>query len=179
MFRLSDHKGTRPDWEKKSSQKPTGKYEKWYSLSQSCSKAAFHALFRWGLMLPVSIAEISFGSAGLWWVVWCGTALSLLTAHLSHFVSDSIHLHGPISSHVAGGWCDSMFIFVLKPRKYTNICSMPNRKAVFFYTLLKKCQAFIAHSHHLFWVNVYHALSHQLHIMRHSTRLSNTWLLWF
>lgn len=97
-------------------------------------EAAFHALFGWCVMLSVRASEISFGSVGLWWGVWCGTALSLLTAHLSHFVSDSIHLHGPISSHVAGGWCASMFIFVLKPRKYTNICSLPNRKAVCYYT---------------------------------------------
>lgn len=81
-------------------------------------------------MLPVRASEISFGSFGLWWAVWCGTSLSLLTAHLSHFVSDSIHLHGLISSHVAGGCRDSMFILVLKPHKYINICSMPNRRTV-------------------------------------------------
>lgn len=123
-------------------------------------EAAFHAPFRRCVTPSVKASKIFF-----FWLcrgcdggAWCGTTLSLLTAHLSHFVSDSIHLHGPISSHVAGGCRASVFIFfflfVQKPCKYTNICSLPNRKAVCYYTRLK-----MARCHHLFpplsWVNVY------------------------
>lgn len=122
-------------------------------------------------MMFDAAAEISFGSAGLWWGMWCGTALSLLTAHLSHFVSDSIHFHGPISSHVAGGWCDNMFMFVLKPRIYTNICSMPNRKAVIFYTWLDCLfSPFI-------WANVYHVASASYHASQHMTEQHLTSLI--
>jgi len=85
-------------------------------------------------MLPVRAAEISFGSIALQWGGWCGATLSLLTAHLSHFVSDCIHLHGPISSCVARGWRASMS--TQGTSKYTNICFLPNRK-VECYTQLK------------------------------------------
>lgn len=117
-------------------------------------------LFRWCVMLSVRASEISFGSAGLWSGVWCGTTLSVLTAHLSHFVSHSIHLHGPISSHDAGGWCASMFIFVLKPRKYTKtlVQCQKGRLCMIIHCWKKqkkkKASLFNVHSHRLFWVTV-------------------------
>lgn len=82
--------------------------------SDAVTEAAFHALFTRCVMLPSKglqdslwrrrVVEVARGSRG-----WCGATLSLLTAHLSHFVSDCIHL-GPSPVMFAGGCRASVFI---------------------------------------------------------------------
>lgn len=73
------------------------------------------------------------------------------------------HIHHTLSpiaficmGHVGGGWCDSKLNSVLKPHTYTNICAMPNRKAVLLFTAEGK--PFIAYSHHLFMGKCFHIM---------------------
>lgn len=56
--------------------------------------------------------------------MWWATALFLLTAHLSHFICDTSHLHGLVSSHVAG--CSFL------SWSHAGVCSVATREAVLY-----------------------------------------------
>lgn len=99
-------------------------------ISQNLNDVEYQTrLFKCYAMLLEREAVILLGCTVLRWGLWCAAALSLLTAHLSHFVSDCSHLHGPISSSVARSWRDHVLVFVLKPHKRTNISFLLNMRA--------------------------------------------------
>lgn len=156
MLQQSDHIDTRKNL--------YGIERSWYKSARQTlnivyQRAAALQHFMQFTVQPVRAFETLFGSAVLRWGVWYGNTLSLLTAHLSHFVSDYIHLHGTISSCVAGCWHYSVHVFVLKPHKYTNIKFLPNRKVEYWKSDIFYClySPFIG-------ANVFFAFPHQLYI---------------
>lgn len=119
-------------------------------------EAAFHAHFRRCVTPSVKASEIFF-----WLCRGCDGGRDvapryLYWQHIYHTLSLIAFIcMGPspvMLLEVAVPVCS--FFFVPKPCKYTNICWLPNRKTVCYYTRLKMAQC-----HHLFpplsWVNVY------------------------
>lgn len=122
------------------------------------------------------VSGVGGRSGGGWG--WCGAALSLLTAHLSHFVSDCIHL-GPSPVVFAGGCRASVFGSCPKAMSiHKRLLGAKRERLLSYYTGLK-----MAGCHHLFPAIIpgkcLHALSHQLPVMYKNAWKRNIWSLWF